>query len=535
MVFTADVEAMVAGVRAEAEAFEELIRSDPNRHLGKPLGVPGLRTKLKHEQIENILCLLDMPNGANFSVPGAGKTLTTLSLSRVLSAKGIAKRLLVVCPRSAMDSWVYEANSSFQEPISFEVFSGQVLDPLRELVLVNYEQLENPEKRERLIKWVRANATHFVLDEAHRVKGGVKSVRWRACREISEFAKRVDILTGTPMPNGPEDLRALFNLTWPRLSREFLEDRRIAQIRRKTVFVRTTKQELDLPGVTFNVLVGQPSELQQNILDALRDEYRGRFSLSHLDGKTLAKRGKAVMTLLAAATNPGLLISREFSEIEFGFSWPPRDIRDNSSLNSLISDYLNVDEPWKYRQVVDMAERLSREGRKLLVWSSFVGNLAGLKRYLSKYKPALIYGAIGSEERTAELERFRGDPECFVLLTNPQTLGEGVSLHKECHDAVYVDRTFNAGQYLQSVDRIHRLGLEPGTETHITFLQTANSVDGRVGSRLEQKVQSLAKFLDDSSLVQAAIPTGEELSAEEALGLTEEDFADVMSFLEQDP
>ena len=531
--YTEDIKKLVSEIREETGAFEGLVRLDPQRHEGKNLTVPGIKLSLKPEQVENIFCLLDMPNGANFSVPGAGKTLTTLGLSRVLKERGTFKRLLVVCPRSAMDSWSDEATNSFEGSSSLEVFGGQVLDQFTDIVLVNYEQLENVHKRKILLQWLRSMPTHLVLDEAHRIKGGSKSVRWRACRELADFAERVDILTGTPMPNGSEDIRALFEITWPRLSRDFLEDRKIGNLKRKTVFVRTTKQELGLPSVTFDTLVGTPSEIHRNILEALKDQYAGRFSLSQLEGKSLAKRGKAVMTLLAATTNPGLLISREFSEIEFGFSWPPQEISENATLSSLIRDYMNLEEPWKYRQVVDIAEQLNREGKKLLVWSSFVGNLAGLKRYLSKYKPALVHGSVGAADRALELERFRNDPSCSVLLTNPQTLGEGVSLHRHCHDAVYLDRTFNAGHYLQSVDRIHRLGLPAGTQTTITFLQTANSIDGRVKDRVAKKVQSLARFLDDDSLTQAAIPSGEEIPAEEALGLTDEDFASVMAYLEE--
>lgn len=531
--YTEDIKSLVAGIRMQTEAFENLTRSDPDRHAGKELIVPGIKLALRPEQVENVFCLLDMPNGANFSVPGAGKTITTLALSRMLTQRGVCVRLLVVCPRSAMESWSEEAGNSFEGPVSLEVFEGQILDQLTKLVLVNYEQLENPTKRTQLLQWLKAMPTHLVIDEAHRIKGGARSVRWRACREVAARAVRVDILTGTPMPNGPEDVRALFEVTWPHLSPEFLEDRKIGGLKRKTVFVRTTKRELDLPSVTFETLVGKPSPIHREILNALKDNYVGRFSLSQFEGKALARRGKAVMTLLAATTNPGLLIRRDFEEIEFGFSWPPREIADNATLASLVSDYLNVEEPWKYRQVVDMAEKLSREGKKLLVWSSFVGNLAGLNRYLTKYKPALIYGNVNSDERALELQRFRSDPSCSVLLTNPQTLGEGVSLHRHCHDAVYVDRTFNAGHYLQSVDRIHRLGLPAGTKTNITFLQTDNSIDGRVGDRLAKKVKSLAQFLDDDSLVQASIPSGEEVPAEEALGLTDEDFATVMAYLQE--
>lgn len=84
-------------------------------------------------------------------------------------------------------------------------------------------------------------------------------------------------------------------------------------------------------------------------------------------------------------------------------------------------------------------------------------------------------------------------------------MSEGVSLHHACHDAVYLDRTFNAGQY-QSLDRIHRLGLAPGTETRITFLNCVNTIDETVDGRVRVKAARLAQLLSDPNLVTMALP-----------------------------
>ena len=90
----------------------------------------------------------------------------------------------------------------------------------------------------------------------------------------------------------------------------------------------------------------------------------------------------------------------------------------------------------------------------------------------------------------------------MVLLSNPATLGEGISLHHVCHDAVYVDRDFAAGRYLQSLDRIHRLGLAADTVTNITVLVTANTIDEHVDRRLEDKLTFLGRILDDPAVVE---------------------------------
>ena len=114
----------------------------------------------------------------------------------------------------------------------------------------------------------------------------------------------------------------------------------------------------------------------------------------------------------------------------------------------------------------------------------------------------MVHG--GTEDREMVILRFRKDPGCMVLLSNPATLGEGISLHHQCHDAVYVDRDFAAGRFLQSLDRIHRLGLAPDTETRITVLASEGTIDEVVEHRLAEKLLFMGSILDDSEVRQLA-------------------------------
>jgi SNF2 family DNA or RNA helicase len=168
-----------------------------------------------------------------------------------------------------------------------------------------------------------------------------------------------------------------------------------------------------------------------------------------------------------------------------------------------------------------MLEENRRLGRKTLVWSNFVRNLELLRRELGALKPALIHGGIpslvsqpdASHTREAELERFREDPDCWVLLANPAALAEGISLHTVCHDAIYLERTFNAGQYLQSIDRIHRLGLDPGERTRITFLITPATIDEVVAERVAGKAALMGEMLADTDILTLALPDEEDVGA----------------------
>jgi hypothetical protein len=112
-----------------SQAFRFLKTQNTKRHANREVDVPNLLEgrKLTPRQHENILYLLDMENGANFSVPGAGKTLTALCVWQILKSRDILKKLLVVAPRSAFEAWQNEPFDSFGFKGITEVYSGRII------------------------------------------------------------------------------------------------------------------------------------------------------------------------------------------------------------------------------------------------------------------------------------------------------------------------------------------------------------------------------------------------------------------------
>lgn len=485
-------------------------------------------------QIENINNLLSMPSGANFSVPGAGKTTTTLALWYELKKQGRSGPLIVIAPRSAFESWETEPAKIFFADTITKIFDDSVIDQDVDILIINFEKLEKLERTESILRWASKKQIHLVIDEAHRVKGGAKSIRWQRCKTIASVASRVDILSGTPMPQGFDDLRNLFSLTWPNVPRSYLTDQRLQNIPNGSIFVRTTKNQLNLPPATVQIHEINMGRIQKEIYQALKKNFNGMFKLNVRDESYFGAKGRAVMSLLAASSNPGLLAGISREDAYMGLEWPPIEIATNSSLIHLVESYVSHEIPSKYKWIAEFIQKASLTGKKVLVWSNLVGNILSLERLLKPYNPAVIYGAINSDVRINELDKFRNDDTCSVLLTNPQTLGEGVSLHRECHDAIYLDRSYNAGHYLQSLDRIHRLGLQKDQETNIHILCSINSIDERIAVRLEQKVERLAQSLNDKSLVNCSLPDETITLPNELLGIDSFDLNDLFAHLNDD-
>jgi hypothetical protein len=498
------------------------------------LGGGGYRRALRDFQLQDLRRVLGLPNAANFSVPGAGKTAVELACFAAERAVGRVERMLVAAPISAYESWQEEVRECFEDPPRIHVHQGGSVPGGAEIVLLNYQRLlySYPE----VAAWVADRPTLLCLDEAHRIKRGRSGGWGSACLDLAYLAARRDVLTGTPAPQSPADIGVLLDFLWlgqgsrilpsavwfreppPGLGRQVAES--IGPL-----FVRTTKSDLDLPPVEHRIQPVEPDALQREIYEALRSRFAPRRPLSLAQRAGFSRLGEIVMYLLEAATNPGLLTAGSSGDDPRFFRHPPLPVAADSPLAELLARYAAHETPSKFVALAQLLARNRQEGRKTLVWSSFVRNLELLRGELASLGPAVVHGgvplgaeAIGISTREQELARFREDPDCWVLLANPAALGEGISLHTVCHDAVYLERTFNAGQYLQSIDRIHRLGLAPEVGTRVTFLVTPGTIDGAVAERVAKKAELMGQMLDDTDIATLSLPDEEDIGAPFDLG-----------------
>jgi hypothetical protein len=130
---------------------------------------------------------------------------------------------------------------------------------------------------------------------------------------------------------------------------------------------------------------------------------------------------------------------------------------------------------------------------------------------LSSHNPLLLYGAIKPYEdeandiyepsREGNIREFKTRSDRPILLANPSACAEAISLHHECHHAIYVDRTFNCGQFLQSLNRIYRVGLPEHITTHYWIPILECAVERSVNQRLQERQQTMYEFLGDETPV----------------------------------
>lgn len=215
-------------------------------------------------------------------------------------------------------------------------------------------------------------------------------------------------------------------------------------------------------------------------------------ALRSRDKNVLRSFGRSYLILLQLVSNPALLAAH-------------RSRFDDADLIAC----LQSDSP-KLAYVCYRARHLVAQGHKVLIWSGFVQNVELLALRLLDLGADYIHGGVetGSEEedetRENKIARFHNDPNAMVLVANPAAAFEGISLHTVCHHALYLDRNYNAAQFLQSADRIHRLGLPPDQKTFIEFVYSPGTIDESVNRRLAFKIDQMESALRDPSI---SLPT----------------------------
>jgi len=519
---------ILAAVRSKREEFEHILKNglaakkeitaSAYKKIESELS-DGFRRHLTKLQVVAVNHLLTVRHGANFSVPGSGKTAVALAYYYLLQKQHQVDAFLVVGPASCFEPWEHEYKLCFEREPKCVRLAGNTKARRHELCLTaeRYEFLLSTyhSVAKDVTDLVHAMARRkylLILDESHYVKRPQGGKLAEAVLRLAEHAERRVILTGTPMPNGLPDLWSQFTFLWfdqkpLGTSDDYLIDvqkqspaKAMVTVRSKIspLFFRITKSQLKLPRPSFRIMKCEMSPLQGRIYRGIAARFLAQSKESPTGREALRewRRARAVR-LLQVASNPTLLRKRCDE-----FQLPPMDIR-NLELREAIDHYAQYETPNKINVACKLVRAICGRGDKAIIWSTFIHNLEMLAKKIGDLNPVVVHGGVpfvaSSEEdfsRELLLSRFRDDNQCLVLIANPAACAESISLHNACHHAVYLDRSFNCAHYLQSLDRIHRLGLTREQKTHYYVLESVESIDTIVDTRLREKMRLMRDVIE---------------------------------------
>ncbi len=458
------------------------------------------RLDAKHDafpfQEEAVQFASEKEYSAIFYEQGLGKTKIAIDvILRWLKNKCI-DTIIVVTKKGLVENWVEEFGiHSFIKPkvmTSDKRKNYFVLNSPARVIITHFEAIST-EKR-RLSKFLRLREVAIIVDESAKLKNPEAKLT-QDFFELREGFRRRIIMTGTPVPNRPQDIWAqIFFLDGGKaLGSDYSKfcsavnlDNKLYKSKDKQIqfeealvnifpsieefCVRETKEGsgLKLPRKHFQNIFCEWNTPQRELYETIREQEKyalireGKLSIE--DAEVTIKR---LTRLMQVASNP-ILLDETYAHLPAKFE----------SLNCLLEGVKSTEE-------------------KAIVWTSYVNNAEWLYANLSKYNPVMIHGGVSDSIRSSSIKKFKQDPSCMLLIAVPQAAKEGLTLTVANH-VIFWDRTFSLDDYLQAQDRIHRISQEK--TCYITNLLMEDSIDVWVDSLLNAK--ALAAHLAQSDITE---------------------------------
>ncbi len=516
--------------------------------------------RLRPHQQQGLLHGLTAVNAANFSVPGSGKTAIALGIAVTHLANKTVDLVLVVGPLASFAPWEREVRAAVHGLLPTRRIRGTAARRLSlygatnqgELLLLSFataaadrRQLEDLCARFRVM---------LVVDESHRVKRFRGGLWAPALIELAKHTRVRLILSGTPMPQSGKDLYSQLSVLWP--GGELTGPRDTFAARADKDFAgllteiqpfisRTPKEELGLKPYQLVRHEVPISGTQAEVYELIESQFRKRIEdADSWQQKIAALRRAKPIRLLQAAANPDLL-----NRVD-GYYRLPRLESATPTLMQRLASYRGSELPAKSRFALSLVREILSRNEKVVCWSNFVPNLdqfAELVRAETGAPCFQIDGRVATadeaedqadsdsppeiETRERIIEQFLSVSGGAVLVTNPASCSESISLHRTCHNVIYLDRTYDCALFLQSIDRVHRLGLPDQASVMIHVLLATNAsrqtIDHLVDASLDRKHANMKQLLEGAELKPLALS---EEPLRDAEG-TDQDLSDLLHFL----
>lgn len=447
------------------------------------------RTDAFPHQIEAIKFISGEENKeiALFDEQGLGKTKIVIDSIASDIHNNILDGAIVICKKSLIGTWISEVKKH-SHLLVIAIYGtsrerGITATTDAHFYVTSYETL-TPELA-RIKQLLKIGKMAVILDESHRIKNP-ESVAAISAFEISQFAIKKIIISGTPVANSPQDLWSQFYFldngrtfgndffkfksdlcpASPRKGLSKDDIKKLEKLREmiKPVSIRRLKENvLELPDKRYENIIVNLEKKQREIYDHARQELM--VEIKDIDGSLVIKEIdnilEKILRLVQIASNP-ILLNPKYQE-------EPGKI---SSLKKILSE------------IFDRSE-------KAIVWTSFIDNIPVIKKLFPESNPLVIYGGTPIEMRNKNVERFQNEEKHRLLIANPSAAREGLTL-TAANNAIYYDRTFNLVDYLQSQDRIHRISQQ--RNCNIYKIIADDTIDEYIDEILNRK-SSIASFI----------------------------------------
>jgi SNF2 family DNA or RNA helicase len=425
---------------------------------------------------------------------GLGKTYQSLALIDAITIKQKKAKFLIVCPTSVISHWENKL-TQLQKRVAVHVYHGSERE-LNELpnekysvILTSYGIMRND-----LPVLEKIPFELMIFDEIQLAKN--KNSLTNAA--INQLKGRVKIgLTGTPIENTLNELKALFDVVLPNylgsdgmFKKRYIEPIELYQDKTRMEQLHRIINPFILRRTKSQVL----SELPPKIEELRRCELSPDQVKLYRD--IINTRAKDLLQQLNDQKEqiPYMHVFAVLNYLKQICNHPAQLETDHADYNKYQSG--------KWELFCELLDESLNSGFKVVVFSQYLQMLKLIEAYLTDrgINFATIKGSTERMERAKMVDRFNNDPNCMVFTGSLKASGLGIDLIGGSV-VIHYDRWWNAAREDQATDRVHRIGQTRGVQ--VFKLITEGTLEEKIDRIIERK-KDLSKNLikeDDADMV----------------------------------
>ncbi|MCH2156097.1 MAG: DEAD/DEAH box helicase [Opitutales bacterium] len=417
---------------------------------------------------------------------GLGKTLQALSLIQCVShADSDPGPSLVVCPASVVENWIREGAKFTPELKSLAHHGSQrIKDPNElktyDLIVTSYGTMA------RDVEIFSAVDFKLIIgDEAQHIKNR-KTQNARSLRAL--ISRGRFLLTGTPIENSLDDLRALFDFLMP----GYLADRPTGLDAEGRAWYDQRHREQGAPYILRRSKKMVAPELPDKIEQVFYCHMEG--AQAQLYEKILKDTQDTIFKLEMDGANEGSVKMAAFNQLLRlrQVCADPRILDPNMA--AATSSKLQA-----FREILDEA---LQDGHRILLFSQFVSVLKLLRSELEDQGLKFCYLDGSTRNRQRLVDEFNDNDDIPVFLISLKAGGTGLNL-TGADTVVHYDPWWNPAIEAQATDRAHRIG-QKRVVTSIKLI-ASETVEEQVVDLQKSKAKMLEELLEASEAANAKV------------------------------
>ena len=437
---------------------------------------------------------------------GVGKTVQAISLSSLYQKDW---PVLVICPSSLKFAWRDEVTQ----------WLSDILDK-NEIQVIKHSKNEFKENIKYYIisydlsvrmvdKIIEKKFQYIIADEAHYLKSRTAK-RTKCLTPILQRAKRVVLLTGTPILAKPMEIFPLLHILRPDKFKGFKEfgsrycDPKI--LRFGLVDWSGSANSRELNSILNRLMIRR---LKKDVLSQLPPKKRQKIEIS-TDSKII-KKLKILMEKTSKKFEKLLGTQIELEKLGINIEdlkkekdkekekeEDEKNKEEESVLNKFNKAYCMTGQA-KIPGICDYVNYLVDNSCKFLIFAHHTEILDSIEEVIINDKISYIRidGKVPVEKRQDLVNKFQNDEDCLVAILSITACATGLTLTK-ASTVVFAELHFTPSIRIQAEDRAHRIGQESGC-VNIHYLFGADTLDLLLFRKLNEKQNIVSTTLDNKS------------------------------------